>query len=998
MELSSDNLFAFVFRRYKQKENKNKPEPEPTFKISRRQNSPKVENKKLNESELKKYFHALIVNNSNISNVLYNSIDTLINECFNNLEYLSITNNYIRSLDFILNLPNLFYLDIHGNPLEELSALNTKNIFGYLRLSVEIYNEKKILNIYDLKCGIFDIDLRDKNTKKIFNLNNHHIGMINNEVNYIIDKIKYQETKIKSSKKKNKRQHRKTDDKRLSLLSVNSNLDTNNIEVKSEININQLIKNSPKQNLNGNINTIAENPITKIEIKNEFLLKIKNYFDDYQNILNKLLFLEYNKHPKDENKTRVNINKFNEAFSMKNFEENESYLQHEKNKLLLLFEIYKKLSIFNKDKNDNKYYIGNIYSINVNKNVDDIFIKEIKDNIMNQSQNTRACIIILISIIFYTLGTISEKMMSTIINYILRKYYKYDESKPFPDFTKLGNIHYLAFYYSTYDYIYKKIIEKGKIVNFNQYKDILNILQMKNLILKSNNLYQKLKENKTKDNNTEFCQFKKQRINYEIKFIKDLNIAKEFLVLIEFLCDYIIYEKIEEELINNSYPGEYSYLIELKETIEECEIQPNKDTVLSTSSLSVIKFQKSKKERIFNKFYFEKDKIKKIKNKDFKNFILNEMSNRSKVPNNYNSGNSMLINISNSNFNNTNNNIYSEEKEYNKNDELDVDEFFYVGGNSRNNNKLNKIQRNNNTSTYNLKNKENDNYKENLYMEEYDYSFKLPDLYQNQPKPYEEFEFLKKMIFDPTFLSQHARNVLKFEKRAKKLLKKYPNLNIRNLKNINIVENKGEEENPVKLVENEGAHTNFENYNSNNKKKNLNNQNINIESNSNENSSTNNNGKTFNSPITTSSPLNLKTQTKLQNLNKTNDKISLKMSIDKQNETQDIKMHEINKTVQHFNGKNRCYRHHFKKPFFEVPESFPGITLLKFGIKKNKSNPIRNIKLYAKKGPINNEIKEINKNNKKSYKQQIINKIKQTVKENFIRNCRRVVCPNPYYS
>ena len=33
-----------------------------------------------------------------------------------------------------------------------------------------------------------------------------------------------------------------------------------------------------------------------------------------------------------------------------------------------------------------------------------------------------------------------------ITNYILRKYYKYDESKPFPDFTKLGNIHYLAFH------------------------------------------------------------------------------------------------------------------------------------------------------------------------------------------------------------------------------------------------------------------------------------------------------------------------------------------------------------------------------------------------------------------------------------------------------------------------------------------------------------------------------------------------------------------------
>ena len=48
------------------------------------------------------------------------------------------------------------------------------------------------------------------------------------------------------------------------------------------------------------------------------------------------------------------------------------------------------------------------------------------------------------------------------------------------------------------------MIDKEKIVNFNQYKDILNILEMKNLILKSNYLYQKLKENKAKDNNIEF--------------------------------------------------------------------------------------------------------------------------------------------------------------------------------------------------------------------------------------------------------------------------------------------------------------------------------------------------------------------------------------------------------------------------------------------------------------------------------------------------------------
>ena len=995
MELSSDNLFAFVLRRFKQKENKNKTEKETTFKISKGPNSPKVENKNLNKLDLIKYFYVLIINNSNLSNILYNSIDPFINECFNNLQYLSITDNYIRSLDFILYLPNLFFLDIHGNPLEDLTALNIKNIFGYLRLSVEIFNERKILSIYDLKCGILDIDLRDKNIEKIFNMNNHHICMINNEVNYIIDKIKCEEIKIKSFiKKKNKKLNKQIVEKRLSLSTVHSNSEVNHLKLKSEININQIINNLTKQNQERNENYKEENPLPKFEIKNKFLLKIQNFFEEFQNILNKVLCLDFNEHPIDNNKTKININQFNEAFSKNHFEKNESYLQHEKDKLLLLFEIYKNISIFNKDKNDNKYYIGNIYTVNVNDNLDNIFIKEIKDIIMNQSLNTRACIIILISIIFYIIGIISEKMINSLINYILRKYYKYDESKPFPDFTKLGNIHYLTFYYSTYDYIYKKMIDKEKIVNFNQYKEILNILEMKNLILKSNYLYQKLKENKTKDNNIEFCQFKNQRINNEIKFIKDLNICKEFLILIEYLCDYIIYEKIEELLINNSYPGEYSYFIELKETIEETEIQPNNIDILSTSSLSDLKFQKNKKERIFNKFYFEKDIIKQIKNKDFKNFTSNEMNNRNKVSNNYNSGKSIYINISNSNFNNTNNKIYNEEKEY---DELDLDEFFYVGGTSRNKNKLNKKQKNNITSTNNLKNKENDYFKENLYMDEYDYSFKLPDLIQNN-KPYEEFEFFKKMIFDPNFLSQHARNVIKFEKRAKKFLKKYPNLKIKKREITNIIDSKCEEKKPVKLLENVGLLTNFDNYSSNNNKNNLSNNNINMQINSNKNLSTINNGKAFNSPKSTRLPLNLKAQFKFQSLSKTNYKISQKIALDKLNETQDRKINEINKTAENFNTKNSSYKHHFQKQFFEVPESFPGITLLKFGMKKYKSNPIRNIKLYTRKSPIKHEIKEENKNSKQSYKQQIINKIKLIVKNNFKRNCKRVVCPNSYYS
>lgn len=979
MELSSDNLFAFVIRKYKQKENKKKQVP--IFKIGRKQISKSKEEKKENKSDIIKYFYALIINNSNISNILYNSIDPFVKECFGNLKYLSITNNYIRSLDFVLYLPNLYFLDIHGNPLEDLDALNHKNIFGYLGLSVDTYNEKKILSIYDLQCGILEIDLKDKNTLRLFSVNNHHICMINNDVNYIIDKIKYEEIKMKlMNKKKIKKEQKQTE---LSVVSFNDAAsDMNNMEIKKDVSMSQLIKNLQPHKQEVTKNAIPEKPVINVVIKDESLLKIKEYFDGYQKIINRTLNLQI------DSKNRIKSYVQNsEIFSSKNLAENPGYLQHEKDKLLMLFDLYKKISIFNKDKIGNKFYVGNIYYINVNQNLDNIFVKEIKNNIMNHSQSPRASIIILISIILYTIGTISEKMMNALINYILTKYYKHDENKGYLDFSNFGNVHYLSFYYSTFDYIYKRMIDNEKNININKYKDILNILQMKKLILKSNYLYKKLKENKTKDNNVEFCQNRKNRIITEIKSLKDLEITKECLVLIEFLCDYIIYEKIEELVINKSYPGEYSYFIELKETIEENEFQVNNENFLSTLSLSAFKFQKDKKERIFNKFYFEKDKIKQIKNKEFKNYITNEFINKSKTMNNFNSSITSSNNY-NSNFNNNKNTMVyfnDDENDYNKNDDIMVDEFFYID--SKTKNQMSKKNLNNNSSLYNLKEKENfydNSYDENRFN---DSSLKLPSLFQNQQKSYEEFEFLKQMIFNPEFLSQHARNVIKFEKLSKKFKKNQ--LRLRNNMHINISEsklnklNKGQSnELPVSPCVTIG------NYNNGN---NLSKINSNIESNINENSSiVNNSSKAL---LRAGKEINYLKKNKTPN----KFKINIQTLSDKEKEYRMKKMNERNnKTSQNFERNNHFMRNMYHKPFFEVPESFPGITLLKFGLKTNKRNP-RNLKALSKKNSSHNDLKEEEKK-PKSHKQQIITRIKQTIKDNITRNCRRVVCPIQYYS
>ena len=974
MELTSDNLFLFIIKKYKYNEKrlKKKLSSENNKQIIKQICTSRTKDEQL---KIRKYIKGLIINNSNISNIVYNTVDPFINDCYKNLEYLSITNNYIKNLDFIMKFPNLFYLDLYRNPLEELTALNNKNIFGYLRLSIELYNEKKILNIYNLQCGILDIELKNKKYLKIFNMHNNHICLLNNQIQYFIDKIKHAEEKIKTNNNTKKKNMTKNDLSSISNNS-NSNSDTANADISKDLNQNNNLMNSISF-LNYNLEQkkeeyIPEHPAENIVQNNPFLLRIKKYFDDYENEIKNNLSGEYRNIYDKKRKNMINLVN-NEILKSKNLEENKRYLDNEKEKLILVFNIYKKISLFNKERNNNSYYVGNIDSILVNKNLDNIFIKEFETFLKNKSLKIRGSIIILISLVFYITSTISEKMFQTLINYILRKYYDFDENKTPPDFSNFGNIHYLSFYYSTYNYFSKRIRDLENTINTEKYKDILNVLKMEKLILKSNILYKKLKENKTKNNNIEFCQNKKHRINKEIRSIKELKITKEFLILIQFLIDYIIYEKIEEEIINNSYPGEYSYIIELKETIEETEIQINNMNFLSSLSLSALKFEKNKKERIFNKFYFEKDRVKKIKNKEFKNYIYNNDLNHSNSLNNLNTSviASTLLNNSKSNFNN-NNNIFCEENDNKKIDDIDVNECLYVDS----------LQKNYSSNASNINiNKIKTHRKKlnNIYFKKDFYSFnnensvgheeknslntniQLPSIrsFLNQNNQnMDENEHFEKMVFNPEFLSQKARYILKLEKLKKKNLKK------------------------------NSKHTHAKN-----------------------NSNSNNNNS--NNPGMIKTSYSKKTINFLQN-NFYKSKINFIPGSTSNKNIHPINYNNINRNINDFNtikyktiSRNRHMQKNldekyklkvYKYPqnenevlntnFFGVPESFPGMTLLNFG-KSRGGSYSKNIKLIKKKKSLSKLNIQI-KDEKVSHKTEIMNKIKETVKNNILRNARRV--------
>ena len=206
-----------------------------------------------------------------------------------------------------------------------------------------------------------------------------------------------------------------------------------NSEVQRDSNTNALVNNvSLNLNLEAKKEYIPEKPIEAVIQKNPVLLKIKQYFEDYEQEIRSKLTGE-NKKLYEKRRKSISLDN-NEAFKSKNLEENINYLENEKEKLILIFNIYKKISLFNKERNKNTYYIGNTESIEVNQNIDDIFIKEIKDSLENHSLKIRSSIIILIAFVFYIIGIISEKMFQAIIDYIFEKHYGFDENKKAPNF------------------------------------------------------------------------------------------------------------------------------------------------------------------------------------------------------------------------------------------------------------------------------------------------------------------------------------------------------------------------------------------------------------------------------------------------------------------------------------------------------------------------------------------------------------------------------------
>ena len=529
MNITSDIIYSLIEKKFHKKSKK--------------------ENKKQNNEEIELLTKGIIYNNSSISKLTFNSKEPKIIYNFENIEYLSLTNNNLRNINFIEYLPNIYYLDLFNNPIDDFSPLNIKNIFGYLRLSIDHFNENKVLQINGLTTVIFDIELKDTQLIKSFIYNNPNIIMINNNINYIIDKVISKEQQKKTGR-------------RISVMKLN-------IDVFSD------------QNINGKT----------LKIKNQSLLNLKQFFSRYTKRIDHIL----------------NVKNINSSFALRVYKE---YLDIERNKLFLLNNCYLELSRLNS--NINNYYINNYDFIYENIKINNIIFyglgKKLEDNESIGEDSLKVSLIILTSFLFFIINVITKEMFITIVNVILQKYFHIKKDDLIPvSFDLFYSIFIISIYFKLYDDFIKKFdVENIKNIF---YVEIIKILSMDKLILKANILY----ENTIKYNILfDKSQKEKLIIKNKINFIYQLEIIEESLILIQFLYDYILYEKIDKIFINNEMSKDYALFIEFKESFEQNHIENTQDL-----SLSDKKFNQIHLDILHQQFYFEQEKIKYMMTKIF---------------------------------------------------------------------------------------------------------------------------------------------------------------------------------------------------------------------------------------------------------------------------------------------------------------------------------------------------------------------------------------------
>ena len=461
-----------------------------------------------------------------------------IKNSYKQIECLSLRDSFIKNISFILNIPNIYYLDLFGNPIENYKPLVKIGTFGFLCISPPLnYFEKQILSLKSLNVVILQAEIKDKGIYNNFLLRNPNILVFNNTIIDFGKKIRTFNAMI------NFRyyiQNFLIEKDEFPILNNDNNNQPNNND-----------KNEPARK-----STISEALINRDNFL-EKRLKIKK-----KKVINKKC-LEIIEFYDDYNKNLFEIFKNNKA----NFNQDILCVE-EKKKFLMIYNTFNYIGHFFNNNNYYRLYSKNI-KLNINENSSAINYPYINIEMFTYLKVLQYKEFVLSILILYLFSILSKGITNYLIILIFKKTNNYNsntETKNLieSDIKSLLDIDksfLFAFYFKIYDILFEAT---GKNIDLNKLYDIQDRLKMIIIADKINEILSH-QENFIHNYklNTDLSQKNKIISKDFIRFLFDMKIFHKIFNIIQFVNDFIIYNNLITKL-GYDFPDDMQFFTEVQ--------------------------------------------------------------------------------------------------------------------------------------------------------------------------------------------------------------------------------------------------------------------------------------------------------------------------------------------------------------------------------------------------------------------------------------------------
>ena len=524
-------------------------------------------------------------NDSSINTIIFNSSQIYSYEIKNiyQIECLSLRNNFIKNISFLLNLPNLYYLDLFGNPIENYKPIIKLGTFGYLSISPPLnYFEKQILSLKSLNIVIFQAEIKDRGIYNNFLMRNPNILVFNNT---IIDFGKKIRTFCTMMNFRYYIQNILIDKDELPILNnSNNNANKSNNNIKGGV--------FPRKSIS--IDTINNRDnflerrlrIRKKDCLNKKCIEIVEFYEEY----NKILF---------------GIFKNNKS----NFDKDTLCIE-EKKKFIMIYNTFNYIGqFFSKNNNYYKYYPkrSNI-SLDTNE-ISSTNYPNINIEMFTYLNLLQYKEFVLSIMILYLFSILSKGITYDLILSIFKKTNYYNENNKNKYMIESGLKSLLdieksflfAFYYKIYDILFEV---SGRNIDLNKLYEIQERLKLVVIADKINEVLSHQENFIIKyKSNSELCQKNKIISKDFIKFLFDAKIFHKIFNIIQFVNDFIIYNNLLDKL-GHDFPDDMQFFTEIQGLILS-NFDKNNEMKESMADKNYNKIQISS--LLNNKFFFKNE-------------------------------------------------------------------------------------------------------------------------------------------------------------------------------------------------------------------------------------------------------------------------------------------------------------------------------------------------------------------------------------------------------